>query len=137
MANPVAYEKKSADLDTVDLHIEFTVGLAGAVASVTRGREFLAGTAGVVKQAGAGTYRLMLRETWYALLNSNVRVVPVSGYDKTHGNAGDVSAAGDQSKASTPYVEITLRSTDGNAALANAASTDIVKVTLEMQKSKP
>lgn len=133
MANPSTHEEHSADLDVVTLHIAWTAGSTGAVGAIAWQREFIAGTGAVVKQTAAGTYRLFLRETWYKLMNWTVNVLQGT-FDATHGFIGVVS--NDTSgTTSNPFVEIELRQISG--AVANPASGDVIKVTLEMQKTKP
>lgn len=132
MANPNSYEQKSADLGSVILHVEFPTGATGAVGTIARQREFIAGTGAVVRQS-AGVYRLFLKERWQQLLNCYGAIQPAS-FLKTAGTI--VTLSNDQSAAATPFVEVTCRTVDGNGAAADPGNGDTVMVTLELQNIK-
>lgn len=132
MANPVAYEEKAADRSIVNIRVKFTLGASGAVASVQAGRECLASTGAVVKQSGAGTYRIMLKEKWNALRGLQGQCMQAS-FSAAAGQFAALSA--DNVGGTGPYVEFVLLRPDTGVA-ANGASGDIVYVTVELQKEK-
>ena len=132
MANPVLQPMSTPELGHTELHVEFTVGASGAVGTVVRARE-LDPTTPITKESAAGTYTLLLKEKWVALLGIQGNVIQ-QVFDKTHGCV--INDNGVKSVSTDGAVQIELRGLDGNASLANAASGDVVRVTLKLQYQK-
>lgn len=129
MASPNDKLSTSGDIGTVALHCVFAVGASGAPGTITRQKEFLAGTA-AVSHTSTGLYRLTLREGWVALLNHNIKcdqaTYSTSGACFTDLKAFSITAG---------TFDVEFRTLAG--ALVDPASGDTVRVTLELQKTQP
>ena len=129
MANPEAYEQKSADIDSVTLHLVLPIGADGAPGTPTRGREFVPSTPAAL--GTTGTYTISLREKWVAILGYSLNC-----QQATYSSSGacEVTLKTDSVNSAATFV-VECRTAAG--ALVTPASGDILFLTVDLQKTKP
>jgi hypothetical protein len=124
MANPNTYEMLATRPGRVAQHLQFTVGSAGAVGTVTGGQEVKS----VTGPANTSDYTVNLNEAWERV--ENIQVWFVGAVDATKGQYAKV-ITDNTGSTSTPGFTFTVQRPDTGAA-ALPATGDVMHVTFDL-----